>query len=70
MLRFYRGGPKAVPDAFFWQTATGRNGCGVAADVGADIPVDSYRGPRRFHQIRVRGSPSGRSLTAILPLEF
>lgn len=85
MLRFYKGGPRAVKGAFFWMVpsvmfGTGGKririsdyGCFVARHAGAEIPPDTYCGADKdFSQeayVHVNGRKKGHNMTALLPIE-
>ena len=70
VLRFYKNGPIAVRSDAVWVTRSGRYGCFVAENAGADIPNSAYFafGHTKWHQY-VWGN-AGQSATAILPIEF
>lgn len=73
-LRFYRGGPEALPGDYFWYAADGRFGCAIANEAGVGEEMeDAYDGPYKYHQhrnlMRFRWEPTGGSDTAILPIE-
>lgn len=76
VLRFYRGGPVAVPSSWWWSTRkpNRRVGCLVAQAVGAKIPSSTYEAADAEWSAETyfsvdKGRKVGTNDTAILPLE-